>query len=83
MIDVEDNTQSKLSLVPTVPSNTGAAALVNVLKNAAVPLLSASESSVTACAVATPTTADANAGDPNVIVANNVCVVMAVSAVAG
>src|SRR5947207_2259316 len=71
------------SAVPTEPSQTVALPLVTARKNVAVPLAAASVSSVTACAVATPATADANAGDPKVGLASNVCVVIAVSAVAG
>jgi len=70
-------------VVPTEPSKTVAPPLVTNRAQLAVPLAAASVSCVTAWAVASPATAALKAGLPNIGEASKVCVVIAVSAVAG
>ena len=79
---VEDRRQS-VSVVPQEPSRMGAAAFESARNQTASPVAAAFVSLVIAFAVATPALALANAGFAKVQVASNVCVVSAVSAVAG
>ena len=82
-IETLDKTQSNELVAPQLPSKTATLALVSARNHDAVPDAAQSESAVIVFAVATPATAAPNAVAPNVQVASRVCVVMAVSGVAG